>query len=491
MALDSVLPGAKHLVVARLFRLDAALELDLSQLGSAFFVHAVLQVAAHGPVPLAHLAEDVRLVSLLVQCRGQRLLLVLLVLALHLRVDLLLLVVLEPGGLSLQLLLQKDISLTVLVHVLEEVDAGLVFTTPLLLPRIPLLGVLLGRKLFDVLSVRRLVVPLLVVVLLELLNLAPPGHALLFLYLLQGLLLGEGLVEEDPVALTVQLVGLLTQLLLGCVVRDELKVALAVEQELLVGGLLFFLLLDLPLSLEHALLVRDQILLRVALHIPRLLLPVQHRHRVANLLLLLTCFSHLALELLLGVELPKLSVDLLLHHFGLDGPALVNELLFALNGRAVVVKLGVFLAQSVVFLLKLHVLPSVHLVRPLLLPLLLQGLQPLEHLLAHLLGRLQVVVKFLFIDAVLGGEQLGQAGFTLLQVGGLALLHVLDPASDDVLLNDFAGLSLPVGLVVEVLVAFDIIHHGRVFLQGHQRLAGSFTSGVGVVHLRILVRASP
>ena len=73
-------------------------------------------------------------------------------------------------------------------------------------------------------------------------------------------------------------------------------------------------------------------------------MPVQNRHRVLDLVLFLTGLSHFALEFFLGVELPELSVHLLLHHFLFNVASLVNELLLALNSRAVVVELGIFLS---------------------------------------------------------------------------------------------------------------------------------------------------
>ena len=179
----------------------------------------------------------------------------------------------------------------------------------------------------------------------------------------------------------------------------------------------------------------------------------------------LTSLSHFAFKLFLGIELPKLGVYLLLKHFLLYCASFVNKLLFTLNCGSIVVKLGVLLAKSVVLSLKLHILSSCHLISSLLLSLSFKGLKALEHLLTDLLGRFQIVVEFLFIDAILGGEKFCKAGFSLLQVCGLSLAHVLNAVSDDIILDEFPRLLFPQCLVRQVFVTLDIVHHGRVFLR--------------------------
>ena len=72
-----------------------------------------------------------------------------LVLSLNISIDLGLVVILEPFGLFLESLLKKDVLFTILVHILQEVDTGLVFTAPLLLTIIPLFLVFLLSKTFD------------------------------------------------------------------------------------------------------------------------------------------------------------------------------------------------------------------------------------------------------------------------------------------------------------------------------------------------------
>ena len=67
MSLNGVLPSVEHLGIILLFLANASLVLDLGKLGGTFFVHAVLEVAAHGAVSLSDLAENVSLVSLTIE----------------------------------------------------------------------------------------------------------------------------------------------------------------------------------------------------------------------------------------------------------------------------------------------------------------------------------------------------------------------------------------------------------------------------------------
>ena len=64
MSLNSVLPSVEHSGIIVLFHCNASLVLDFSKFGGTFFVHAVLEVAAHSTVSLADLAENVSLMSL-------------------------------------------------------------------------------------------------------------------------------------------------------------------------------------------------------------------------------------------------------------------------------------------------------------------------------------------------------------------------------------------------------------------------------------------
>ena len=206
----------------------------------------------------------------------------------------------------------------------------------------------------------------------------------------------------------------------------------------------------------------------LALHISRVFLPVENRHGVPNLLLLLTSLLHLALQFLLSIELPQLSVDLLFEHFLLDIAPLVNELLLALDSRTIVIELGVFLAQGVILGLELHVLAAGHLICSLLLPLGLQGLKALEHLLTNLFRSFEIIVKFLFIDAVFGGQQLGETNLALLKIGGLLTAHLYNTALHDVFLLHLGGFGLPMGFVSQVAITLDVIHHSLLSLYIYQ-----------------------
>ena len=85
---------------------------------------------------------------------------------------------------------------------------------------------------------------------------------------------------------------------------NQLEVSLAVEHESLLGILLLLLLLDSPLFTKHRLLITDQLIFLLALHFTCILLPVEDRHGVPDLLLLLTSLLHLTLQLLLCIKLP-------------------------------------------------------------------------------------------------------------------------------------------------------------------------------------------
>ena len=64
MSLNSVLPSVEHSGIIVLFHTNASLVLNLCEFGGTFFVHAVLEVAAHSAVSFANLAKNVSLVSL-------------------------------------------------------------------------------------------------------------------------------------------------------------------------------------------------------------------------------------------------------------------------------------------------------------------------------------------------------------------------------------------------------------------------------------------
>ena len=106
MSLNCVLPSAEHLIIVVLFDIDAPLVLNLSELSSALFVHAILQVASHRAVALTHLAKHVSLVRLLFVGDPERVLLVGSVLPLNIRIIRRLVMLLKPLSLVLHRLLE-------------------------------------------------------------------------------------------------------------------------------------------------------------------------------------------------------------------------------------------------------------------------------------------------------------------------------------------------------------------------------------------------
>ena len=70
MTLDSVLPGLQHLVIICLFTLDASLVLNLGEFGGTFFVHAILEITAHGSITFSYLTKNISLVRLFIERIG-------------------------------------------------------------------------------------------------------------------------------------------------------------------------------------------------------------------------------------------------------------------------------------------------------------------------------------------------------------------------------------------------------------------------------------
>ena len=275
------------------------------------------------------------------------------VLLVNLSINALLFMVAEPVSFFLQSLLEKNVLLTVLIHVLEEVDTGLVFTSPLLFTSIPLLLVFLLSKFINSAFVGGSIACRVLIMGLEFLDLTTSFQTLILLVLLDSLLTTKGLVKEHLIAALLLLASSFSKLLLRGVMGNQLQVSLAVKKESLVSIKLLLLLFDRPLLLKHGLLVLDEIGLLLSLHLTGVFLPVKNGHGISDLLLLLTSLSHLSFELLLSVELPELGVHLLLKHLLLDIAALVDQLLLALDSGTIVVELGIFFAESVIFGLEL------------------------------------------------------------------------------------------------------------------------------------------
>ena len=139
-------------------------------------------------------------------------------------------------------------------------------------------------------------------------------------------------------------------------------------------------------------------------------------------------------------------------------------MLLSFNGGAVVVEFGVFLAQGVILCLELGVLTASDLIGAFLLALGLQSLKAFEHLLTNLLGSLHVIIEFLFIDAVFGGQQLSETDLALLKIGGLLTAHLYNTALYDVFLLHFGGFGLPVGFVSQVTITLNVIDHSLLSL---------------------------
>jgi hypothetical protein len=155
--INSALPGFEHVVVVVLLCLDAALVFKLSKLGSALLVHNLLQVTAHCAVALANLSKDVSLVALLSKASFDHLILVGAVLALNLAFHIVALVLLHPVGLLLLNLVKMYFVLAGRVNILEQVNAGLVLTVPLLFAQLPLFRILFLHKSVDHLFVCELI----------------------------------------------------------------------------------------------------------------------------------------------------------------------------------------------------------------------------------------------------------------------------------------------------------------------------------------------
>jgi len=138
-------------------------------------------------------------------------------------------------------------------------------------------------------------------------------------------------------------------------------------------------------------------------------------------------------------------------------------LLLALDSGTIVVELGILLSKSIVRSLKLHVLTTGDFVGALIFTLALKGLKSLEHLLTDLLRRFQIIVEFLFVDAILSGKKLSKLGLPLLEVDSLSTAHVVDTVLDDALLDKFASLGLPMSLMSHVVVPTDVTNLFSMF----------------------------
>lgn len=106
--------------------------------------------------------------------------------------DLLLLIRLEPVHFLLASLLEEDVLLSRLVHILQEVDSCLFFSLPLSFSHFVLSFGFLLDELIDELFIRCFIGLRLLVVLLKLNDFLAALGSLCFLDVLEGLLSGEG-----------------------------------------------------------------------------------------------------------------------------------------------------------------------------------------------------------------------------------------------------------------------------------------------------------
>ena len=485
---DGVLPGVKHICIALFLVGDAALVLELCQFGGSLLVHLLLKVAAHGTITLSHLSQDIGLVSLARKSIIHGLVLECSVLAIHIIINLILLIILQPFSLLLQLLLQEHILLPIGIHILHQVDLGLVFSSPLLLSSLPNLIALLRYKIFNHLFICLLVRCLLLVIRLKFLDLTTSCQSLIFFKLLQCLLFIESCAKELLVTNSLFIISLFSQLFLSCIMGNELKVTLTVQEESLSSVFLLFFLLDGPLLFKHSLLFLHQFTLLGSLKLSCVLLPIKYSHCLLDFVLLIFCLLHLSFEFLLSIQGPELGIDLFFNHFVFNVSAFVDELLFALNGGSVIVELSILLSQVIICHLELHISPALNFSLSLSFSLILELSESVEHLLSDLLWGLHVVVKLLLVDAILGLKECSESGFAGLQIRGLSSLHVSNTALDDVLLDHLLSLSLPESLVMHIMKSFKIIKLSLQFLYKIKQSRVNMTvskSKACSLHLRI------
>ena len=91
-------------------------------------------------------------------------------------------------------------------------------------------------------------------------------------------------------------------------------------------------------------------------------------------------------------------------------------------------------------------------------------LQSVPHLVTDLLWSFKVVVKLFLINAILSGQQGGKSSFPLFQVPLLLSPHLLNSFLDQILLDKFVSLRLPVGLMSKIMVSLDIFKLALQFL---------------------------
>jgi len=263
--------------------------------------------------------------------------------------DLSSLLVLQPLLFSLLGLLEKNVLFSGMVHVLEQVDSGLLLAIPLSLSHFVLsLGLGLDKGVYFF-FVGVLVLLSLLVVLLELNDLLSSLESLRLLQLGESLFPGESIIKEVLVSLLIMLDLNLSQLTLSLIMLYQFKVPLSVKQEFLLFSVLVVLLLFLPLSSQHLLFFLLVFLVVLALLCSLLGLPGQNVDGVLNFLFVLLGLAVLSLSFFIGIKHPKLGVDLLLNNLVLQTGFLVHQLLFTLQLGSCKHELGFFFSKLVSF----------------------------------------------------------------------------------------------------------------------------------------------
>ena len=276
VSIDGALPSVKHLRVVVLFGLDASLVLQFCQLGRSLLVHNFLQLAAHGAVSFANLAQYVCLVHLFGDASLDHLLFICSILALDFSLHILALVLFHPFLLFLLLLFEFNVLLSVLVNILKQVDAGLILAVPLSLTLLPLFGILFRHKLVNHALIGLLVSLLLRGILLELNRLPTMRHLFLVFNLLDHSFSLYRSLQELQIALLLSELGLFSQTLLLLVVFQESQIPFSIQNLALTFSLFLSFLVQGPLSTEHLTFGSCQLFFLVTIHLACLFLPFQY-----------------------------------------------------------------------------------------------------------------------------------------------------------------------------------------------------------------------
>lgn len=182
---------------------------------------------------------------------------------------------------------------------------------------------------------------------------------------------------------------------------NKSEVSLSVENVTVLLQSFFFFLFGLPLILEHLALSFNLLLIMFSCNFFVVFLPIKDGKSISVKLLLLFGFSDLTFNFLLGIEWVKLGVNLLFEHALLNLSALVNQLFLTFDLSSHNIELRVFFSQRIVGHFETLVKFALDQLRPFLLSLSFESLKTFEHGCSNLLRSLLLLVKFLFVQAVL------------------------------------------------------------------------------------------